>query len=593
VGDLDASPTSPAAVERESLLVLFHTHGIGGIDFSSMEPGDLSKVNELAAARGIYLVPTIFLRREFGAQFRRVLAEYAAGRRAGAYDHILGFGVEGPLLGSSGGVPEAGCWRPDAGEWMELAELGTLGLSYIVMAPDAMDLTDELESGLVFRDVIDAFYLNGVKLALGHFRHDDAELSAHRTERVIDYIQARYGPSPLIVITDHLYNDMPRQFTHAWRTAEEKAGREAELKAFLANRWTASSLPSLLGPVPALLLRAAAEGRLTPALNFDGEHVDLEICRRTVEFLGPERIIAITDDTESAEMAGESLSKRPGSTLLFRDDGRVAAGSSGAVVQERNMRSIGIADADLASLLGGVAHSVLRAGARVPRTVPGVGAGGKRGTAAGADRAALVERYLGQLRQISAAVDTHSLGGLIGTVAEAIRSGRTVFVAGNGGSAAAAAHMVSDWSRAAARSGIKPARVSGLTDNLASLTGLANDVGFPQALAQRLLESGRPGDLLVVLSVSGASPNLVNLARAARDGGLGVTALLGQPGPVAELADPWAAIGAGDYGLVEDLQIAVNHMVVRALSDEVLPGLCPGSQELPVADRAALLGATA
>ena len=68
---------------------------------------------------------------------------------------------------------------------------------------------------------------------------------------------------------------------------------------------------------------------------------------------------------ESTEMAGESLSKRPGSTLLFRADGRVAAGSSGAAVQERNMRSIGMSDTDLVNLLGGVARSVLDTGLHV------------------------------------------------------------------------------------------------------------------------------------------------------------------------------------------------------------------------------------
>lgn len=580
MGALDASAGASAAIGDPDCPVLFHTHGIGEIDFSSMHPGSLSEVNELAAARGACLVPTIFMRRQFGSQFRQVLVEYATGRGQGMYDRILGFGIEGPLLGLSGGVPQAGCWTPSAAEWLGLAELGLLGLSYIVMAPDAMELTDELESGVCFRDVIDAFYLNGVKLALGHFRHDDPELSARRTERVVDYIQARYGPSSQIVITDHLFNDMPRLFTHAWRTPAEKERRDAELKEFLATEWTASSLSALLGPVPATLLRAAAEGRLTPTLNFDGEHVDLEICRRTVEFVGSERLIAITDDTESTEMAGESLSRRPGSTLLFRDDGKVAAGSSGVGVQAENMRLIGIADADLANLLGGVARSVLGASARPPQAIANVVAEAGRADPA-TDHPSLVERYLVQLRQTSATVDARSLGRLIGTVVEAIRAGRSVFVAGNGGSATTAAHMVSDWSRAAARSGISPARVNGLNDNLASVTGLANDLGFQQALAQRLLEGGQPGDLLVLLSVSGASQNLINLARAAREAGLEVAALLGRPGPVTRLADQWATVGASDYGLAEDLQVAVNHMVVRALSDEALPGTCEDARGEP------------
>lgn len=573
---------SAAGVTARERPLLFHVHGIGSFDFSSMTPDDLEGVDELARLRDVDLVPTIFLRREYGPTFRDVLAEFTSGKREGRYGRIAGFGVEGPLLGSSGGVPEAGCWRPNAAEWIELADLGRLGLSYIVMAPDAVEITEELEPGVVFRDVIDAFYLNGVKLALGHFRHDDPGLSARRTERVIDYIQARYGPSPLVVITDHLFNDMPRRFTHAWRSAEEKARREAELEPFLAQEWTAASLPELLGPVPATLLLAAAEGRLTPTLNFDGEHVDLEVCRRTVEFLGSERLIAITDDTESTEMAGESLSRRPGSSLLFRDDGRVAAGSSGTLVQDANLRSLGLGDEQRQNLLGGVAQSVLAVDPRAARPIPSSGFGAA-GSPPGNGGGALVERYLSELRHTTATVDAHSLGELVESVVAALRSDQAVFVAGNGGSAATAAHMASDWSRAAALSGIRPSRVSALTDNLASLTGLANDVGYSQALADRLLESGRPGDLLLMLSVSGASSNLISLATAAREAGLVATALLGVVGPLASVVDSWAAVGTGDYGLVEDLHMAANHMVVRALSDEVLPGLCPGSESVGAA----------
>jgi D-sedoheptulose 7-phosphate isomerase len=83
-----------------------------------------------------------------------------------------------------------------------------------------------------------------------------------------------------------------------------------------------------------------------------------------------------------------------------------------------------------------------------------------------------------------------------------------------------------------------------------------------------------PGDLLVLLSVSGASPNLLSVAQAAASAGVEVVALVGQPGPLVDIAHHWAAIGVGDYGLVEDLQVAVNHMVVRALSSGTLPGDC-------------------
>jgi D-sedoheptulose 7-phosphate isomerase len=240
-----------------------------------------------------------------------------------------------------------------------------------------------------------------------------------------------------------------------------------------------------------------------------------------------------------------------------------------------------------ADLLGGVARTVLSTDAREPQATPSSIAAPPRENG----NAALVERYLTALRQVSATVDAASLGGLVETVVEALRSGRGVFLAGNGGSAATVTHMAGDWSRAAVLCGIRPVRVCGLTDNLASLTGLANDIGYSRALAERLLESAQTGDLLVVLSVSGASPNLIDLARAGREAGLSVVALLGLPGPIASLVDSWAAVGTGDYGLVEDLHLAVNHMVIRALSDEALPGCCPTELERCAAGGAAIPGA--
>jgi phosphoheptose isomerase len=488
--------------------VLFHSHGIGALDFSSMGPEDLEEIDRLAAARDVFVVPTIVLRREYVAELRRVMLEFSAGRAQGRYERILGFGVEGPLLGLSSSMPMNGCWLPTAAEWRELAALGRLGLVYVVMAPDAVELHDEIDPGLRFRDVIDAFYRQGTRLALGHFQHGDPELSARRTQAVIDYIQVCHGPSPTAIITDHLYNDMPR-----------------ELSSFLTHEWTDADLSSLLGPVPATLLRAAARGQLTPMLNFDGDHVDLEICRRTVEYLGSERLIA--------------------------------TGSGDAAKHAENMRQLGCTEHDIANLLAHVAMSILMPAAAVTD-----------------DHVSLVEDYLTELAQLTETVNARDVGRLIGAIVAAVKDHRTVLLGGNGGSASAATHMVSDWSRAAASAGVRPVRIVGLADNVATITGLANDIGFEDALACVVQLGAEPGDLLVLLSVSGASPNLLNAARAAASAGMEVVALVGQPGPLVDIAHHWAAIGVGDYGLVEDLQVAVNHMVVRALSSGTLPGDC-------------------
>lgn len=97
-------------------------------------------------------------------------------------------------------------------------------------------------------------------------------------------------------------------------------------------------------------------------MNFDGAHVDLAVCQRTVEYLAPERLIAITDHTEVPGMAGEALHRLDGSTLWMREDDVVAAGSLGIEAQIANMREIGMSDVSIALVVSVNPRQALAAG---------------------------------------------------------------------------------------------------------------------------------------------------------------------------------------------------------------------------------------
>jgi hypothetical protein len=346
--------------EGRVTVTLFHSHGIGRYDYSSLHPDDLNQIEAIAEERDLLLCPTIFLRQAQLGQFVELIHAYSERSRDGELPHIVGFSLEGPILGSEGGVPRGATWRPTAKEWRIISSLGSFGLRYMVVAPDIFDLGENITGGYSFRDLLCDCYDHGLKMALGHFRRDDPLLSASRVEAILGYLHGRYQSSPYLVLTDHLFNDMPRSFIHAYRTTEARSKTNTEMSAFLAAPWDSDSLSERLGPVPAALLRAARNRLLTPAINFDGFHVDLQICRRTVDYLGSDRLIAMTDDTDLNSMAGEHLHQIADNPLRYRSDDAVAAGSSDYRVQIRNMTAIGMTSEDIELMFGSLPEAALR-----------------------------------------------------------------------------------------------------------------------------------------------------------------------------------------------------------------------------------------
>ena len=97
----------------------------------------------------------------------------------------------------------------------------------------------------------------------------------------------------------------------------------------------------------------------------------------------------------------------------------------------------------------------------------------------------------------------------------AVRAGNTIYLAGNGGSAATASHWANDLGKATKCPGAKPIRVVSLSEHVSWMTALANDDGYDRIFAGQLENFAVPGDVLVVFSASGNSPNLVEAVRTA------------------------------------------------------------------------------
>jgi D-sedoheptulose 7-phosphate isomerase len=149
------------------------------------------------------------------------------------------------------------------------------------------------------------------------------------------------------------------------------------------------------------------------------------------------------------------------------------------------------------------------------------------------------------------------------------QAGGTIFLAGNGGSAATASHWANDLAKATRRADLPPVRVISLGDQLAWLTALANDEGFTRVFAGQLENLVQPADALVVLSASGNSPNLIEAVRVARAHHAWTLALLGfDGGTLKSIVDDavWVPTPHGAYGPVEDLHAIVCHILTACLA---------------------------
>ncbi|MCW6004187.1 SIS domain-containing protein [Micromonospora sp. CPCC 205371] len=176
----------------------------------------------------------------------------------------------------------------------------------------------------------------------------------------------------------------------------------------------------------------------------------------------------------------------------------------------------------------------------------------------------VVKQYVDDLTLALAQLETGAMTDVLETLVLALRAGDRVFVAGNGGSSTAAIHIASDLTAASDRLSSAPQAVA-LTENIARVTAIANDFSYDEIFSRQLAGWGRPRDVVLLLSVSGHSANLVRAAQVGREVGMTVLAALGNAGEIARLADRSVIFGQADYGLTEDLHVALGHMAVRVL----------------------------
>lgn len=175
----------------------------------------------------------------------------------------------------------------------------------------------------------------------------------------------------------------------------------------------------------------------------------------------------------------------------------------------------------------------------------------------------LIEAYEKELIDDIRKIDTDELEKICNILVDCYKNDRQFFVAGNGGSAGTANHFVCDFSKNAMPWDGKRFRIHSLCDNVESVTALGNDIAFDQIFAFQLGNQMRDGDVLLVISASGNSPDLVEACKLAKSRNGKVIAFSGFGG--GKICDGAAASMVTDmksYERIEDIHLILTHMIV-------------------------------
>jgi D-sedoheptulose 7-phosphate isomerase len=174
-----------------------------------------------------------------------------------------------------------------------------------------------------------------------------------------------------------------------------------------------------------------------------------------------------------------------------------------------------------------------------------------------------VGEYLARLQTTLEALPGDRMNALGETLFRAYRNNKQVFLLGNGGSSSTASHMAADLAKNTIGPNMKRFRIMSLNDNAAIMTALANDLGYDNVFSEQLNNLIQAGDVLIVVSASGNSPNVLKAMHYARSRSAEVVGLLGfDGGAAAELSDIALVVPSCHYGVVEDVHLIINHILV-------------------------------
>jgi D-sedoheptulose 7-phosphate isomerase len=182
------------------------------------------------------------------------------------------------------------------------------------------------------------------------------------------------------------------------------------------------------------------------------------------------------------------------------------------------------------------------------------------------DSRTTIKRYLDDLRVEISQLPLDQIEAIVNVLQKAREDGKRVFIMGNGGSAATASHFASDLNKGANTPGQRRFKAMAFTDNVPVMTAWANDSSYTEIFSEQVENHVEPGDIVIGISGSGKSPNVVNALKLAKQKGAYTIALTGMGGGlVKDIAALCLVVPSDCMERIEDIHLAVEHAITSCL----------------------------
>ena len=184
----------------------------------------------------------------------------------------------------------------------------------------------------------------------------------------------------------------------------------------------------------------------------------------------------------------------------------------------------------------------------------------------------MIREYLDWTREICNQIEPSEVQQLIEVLMEARKNRNSIFVVGNGGSAATASHLSMDLGKGTLRDTDDHPRfrINSLTDNLPYVTAWANDFDYTKVFEQQLRNLGSSGDIVIGISASGNSANVLRAIEYAEDAGMitvGMTGFSG--GELKKIVDHSVHVSVDDYGMAENMHMIIVHIIITQITARI------------------------